>query len=80
MPDDGGGESGCVCGTGGAGGGGAAEEGPESFDEDIESFLKYGFRDSSAAGLDRGVESRTLLVEDGPGAKDAGGEETLGRI
>jgi hypothetical protein len=72
------GESGWVWGTGG--GGGATGGGPDSEDEDTESFLKYGFRDSSAAGLDKGVESRTLLVEDGPGANDAGGEETLGRI
>jgi hypothetical protein len=75
-----GGESGWVWGTGGGGGGGAADGGPDSEEEDTESFLKYGFRDSSTAGLDKGVESRTLLVEDGPGANEAGGEETLGRI
>jgi hypothetical protein len=73
-----GGESGWVGGRGG--GGGAADGGPDSEEEDTESFLKYGFRDSSAAGLDKGVESRTLLVEDGSGANEAGGEETLGRI
>jgi hypothetical protein len=46
----------------------------------MESFLKYGFRDSSPIGLDRGVESRALLVEDGLGANNGGGEETLGSI
>jgi hypothetical protein len=56
------------------------EGGPDSEDDDMESFLKYGFRDSSPIGLDRGVESRALLVEDGLGANNGGGEETLGSI
>ena len=66
----GGDEKGCDCGTGGAAGTDAC--GPDSEDWDI--FLKYGFRDSSAAGgLDRGVESLTLLVEEGTAGGTAGG-------
>jgi hypothetical protein len=44
-------DGGCVCWIGG--GAGADAGAPESEDRDI--FLKYGLRDSSAGGLERGV-------------------------
>ena len=64
-------ENGCACGIGGAGG--AAMGLPDS--EVDEAFLKYGFLDSSAGGLDSGVASPTLLVEAGTGGaeNDEGG-------
>lgn len=67
----GGGENACICGIGGAGG--AAAGAPES--EVADAFLKYGFLDSSAGGLDNGVASPTLLIEVGTGgvAKVGGG-------
>ena len=67
----GGGEVGCVCGMGGGENAGATSL-------DCDARLKYGFRDSSAAGpgLDTAVASCALAVEE-TGAAATGCDRAL---